>query len=265
MRVKCRSFMLLAVISALFFFPRTVSAAEQEYDFNRNSSVTIEDSSCYAVSGSYTWLKYTPKADGYLTVKASGLYGASEGSKGYLALYSSTKSMILSSKSIFYNTGNKGKPYWYEIAFGLQKGRTYYIRVKGETGVKLSRTFKKVKRKSGESKAKAKNLKKNRKVTGMIPAGVSNADWYKVKITKKQKLRLYYGAKTRGSFKISVYSDRQLFGSRNIYYTQKQQKLTVSLKQTPSSKKAGLDAGTYYIKVERANQDSSGFYKLKWE
>ena len=263
MSKKYFRFIFLTMISVLFLFPQKAAAEEEpEYDFNKKANVTIKEADCHAVSGNYTWLKYTPKSDGYLTVKVSAPEGVTEPSKGYLALYSSTKSIVLSSKSIFYNTEYSANPYWRQIAFGLQKGRTYYIRVKGENGVKLSRTFKKVKQTSGISREKAKKLSKNKTITAIVPAGISNTDWYKVTLTKKQRLNLYYNVKTRGSFKISIYSSKQLIGSKNLYYTQKLRKLTLYIKT--SGKKTGLDKGTYFIKVERANSDSSGYYKLKW-
>lgn len=261
MRNKFRGMIFLAAICALALFPKKALAAETEYNFNKNKSITIAEADSHGVSGKYTWLKYKAKSDGYLTVKMSNPESAVSNAKGYIALYNGTKTTPLSSKSIFYNTEYGDRAYWYQISFGLKKGQEYSIRVMGENAVKLSRTFTKVTDKSGESKTKAAGLSKNKARKGLIPAGIGSADWYKIQITKRQKLRLYYNVKTRGCFKMSVYFGKQMIMSRNIRNTEQQRKITIYLKNSSS---AGMVLGTYYIKIERADSSSSGFYKIKW-
>ena len=259
---KLRNYMLFAVIAFLCIMPRTVFAADTEYDLNQQKTAVVAEDECFAASGNYTWLKYTPKADGRLTIILSELQNASQSARGYISLYSGSKTRILSSKSIFYNTANKSRRDWYEIAFGLQKGQTYYVRIKGDTGVTVTRTFSKIKDTSGAYRTNAKSIKKNKNKMGLIPAGVSEADWYKIKLTKKQKIRIYYNVKTRGKFKISVYSGTRLIASQNVYYTSKQRRFTLYLET--NQKQTGLKAGEYYIKVERGDAVSSGSYKIKW-
>ena len=268
MRKKYKICIVSVMLCFLFFLPQNIFAAdsdkskEKEYDLNKNKTVTISETASYANSDKYTWLKYKPAADGYLTVDVSVSEESAGDAKGYLALYDSTKTRLLSSSTIFYNTAHSDNSYWYKFIFGLQKDNVYYIRIKSEGAVEFTRKFTKVKDVSGVSRAKAKKLNKNKVKTGLIPAGVSNVDWYRIELTKKQNLRLYYNAKTSGSFKLSVYMGTKQIGTRNIYYTSGQRKLTLSLKV--NGKKSGMNAGKYYIKIERANTMSSGYYKIKW-
>ncbi len=257
-----KQFIVLTVLCFLCMLPQKVSA--KEASFTKNSSVTISESESYAASGSYTWIKYKASADGYLKVQASALEGSTDGAKGYIALYDSTKAKLLSSKTIFYNTTYSSNPYWCKFYFGLSKGQTYYLRIKAENGVKLLRSFQKVSDKSGALQTSALTLKKNTSKTGLIPAGVVNTDWYQIKLTKKQKIRLYYNAKTSGSFKISIYSGTKCIGTRNVYFTSELKKLTLCQYQKSTGKTTGMEKGVYYVKIERTDTTSSGYYKLKW-
>lgn len=267
MRKQWKAWMILAVFALLCGIPQQIFAADKskdwEYDFNENKTVEIIAKRSYLESEKYTWLKYKPAADGYLTVKISKPDASEEPAKGYLALYDGTKTKLLSSSSIFYNTAHTDKSFWHEFAFGMQKGKEYYIRVRAENAAELGRKFTKVKDTSGSSRAKAAALKKNKAKTGLIAAGVSAADWYQFSLSKKQRIRLNYSAKTNGSFKISVYWGTKLMASWNMYYTSGQ-KRTLYLKNDLNKKKMGMNTGKYYIKIERANATSSGFYKIKW-
>ena len=257
---------LLVLVCVFCIFPQTLFAAEKEkeYDFNKNNCITITREESYAVSGKYTWLKYIPSEDGCLIVQMSAPEGSVENATGYIALYNSTKSSILSSKSIFYNTTHSNNPFWYEFSFGLRKGQTYYIRVRGDNGVTVSGKFTKIDDKSGVSKTKAKVIKKNKIKTGLVPAGVSETDWYKIKLPKQKKLHIYYQAKTSGSFKMTIYQGKNLIGSRNIYYTSGEKKITLYQYSKTTKKKTGLKKGNYFVTIQRTNSASSGYYTIKW-
>lgn len=254
----------------LFFIcilPQGVSAADTkkdlEYDFNKNKTVSIPKFNSYPESKRYTWLKYKPAADGYLTVEALDLGETDESAKGYLTLYDSSKTRRLSSGTIFYNTANSDKR-WRQFVFGLQKGNVYYLRIKSENAAEFTRTFKKIKDVSGATRNKAKKLKKNQTRTGLIPANVSDTDWYQIDLTKKQQLRLFYQAKTNGCFRLTLYYGSKQLKTHNIYYTSGEIKLTIYNRDTYTKKKTGMNAGKYFIKIERANTTSSGFYRIKW-
>lgn len=261
---KWRVFMALLAFGLLCMLPRQTLAADLEADWNANAAITIQDAQSYAVTGGYAWLKYVAPANGYLTVRISNPEGATAHATGYLALYNSAKSTVLSSRSVFYNAAYPDNAYWNAFTFGLQKGQTYYLRIKGDNGVRVSRKFQKVKEAGGVSKAKAVSVKKNKKKAGVIFAGSSNADWYAIRLTKRQKLRLRYTVKANGGLKISIFSVKQQIGSRNVYTTTGQKKMVLYQYLPTSKKTTGLEAGTYYVKVERADSGSSGYYTLKW-
>ncbi len=235
-------------------------------DFNKKKSIKITEEETYGKSGKYVWLKYKPSADGYLTVTVSDSTEEKSGATGYIALYNSTKTQAYSAKTIYYNTKNAKNAYWHKFIFGLQKDQTYYLRVKAETPVKLTRTYKKISDKSGAMLSSALELKKKKTKTGLLLAGNATADWYKITLKKNQKIKLYYNTKTFGNFRISLYSaaNRKLT-SYNVGYTPELQKLTICQYNYSTRKKTAMAAGTYYIKIEKANAKSSGYYKIKWE
>lgn len=264
MQKKWNLIRMLVIAGFLCMVPLDVPAAskakEPEHDFNKEKSVSISAEKSYAETEKYTWLKYKAAADGYLTVEVSDL-GEGMHAKGYLALYDSTRTKLLSSSSIFYNTANREKSYWYKFTFGMLKGQEYNIRIRSENAVKLTRTFTKLKDPSGPSRIKAAKLKKNKSKKGFVPAGSFKADWYQVNLTKRQKLRLYYSARTNGCFKLTIYMGTKRLGVQKIRNTAGQ-KIILSLKS--GTKRTGLNAGKYYLKVERENTMSSGYYKIKW-
>lgn len=255
--------MLMGVILS---FSHAVYADETtvEKDFNKKKSVSITKKETYSASGKYVWIKYQPTEDGYLTVEAKDDSVDNSGATGYIALFNSTKSTAYSTKNIYYNT-KSAKAYWTQNVFGLQKDQVYYLRVKAESPVTLTRTYTKVDDKSGTLRTAGYKLKKKKSVTGLITAGSSVADWYTITLKKKQKIRLYYNTKTYGGFKISIYTNNRCLGSYTTSYTEKQQKLTISQYKYSTGKKLPMAAGTYYIKVEKVNSKSSGYYKLKWK
>lgn len=256
---------LSALVCLFCIFPETVFGAkeEKEYNLNRHSRITITKEESYGVSDQYTWLKYVPSEDGCLTVQMSSPEGSAENATGYIALYNSSKSSRLSSKAIFYNTAHEN-PFWHEFTFGVRKDQTYYVRVRGDNGVTVSGTFTKINDKSGSIKTKAEVLKKNKSRTGLIPAGTSETDWYKIKLTKQKRLRLYYFAKTNGRFRMTIYRGKQMIGRRNIYYTSGEKKIVLYQYSTTTKKKSGMKKGNYFITIERANTASSGYYRLRW-
>lgn len=268
MRKKCRYVIWLAMLCVFCAFPQKAAAAEKEYDFNKKKSVTIAEADSYGAKGSYTWLKFKPGSDGYLSVTISAPQNAAGHATGYIALFDEAKRTALSSKSIFYNSERGKSSVWRKFIFGMQKGKTYYLRIRGENAVTIERKFTKTKDSSGAMQAAAKALKKNKAKIGLIPAGTSQADWYKVTISKKQKIRFYYTVKASGtaaSFRISIYSGKKRLASRNVYCTSGEQKYTLCWQNKTTKKTTGMDAGTYHVKIERANATSSGYYKVKWK
>lgn len=273
----------LLICLVLFLLPAEVRAADKtksgssttaattttkvlkDRKFGKSGSVTIRDSQTYTATESYTWILYTAKQDGALTISAKDATAAQTGAKGYLALYNSAKSQLLSAKAIYYNTANSGNSVWYKTVFGVQQDQSYYIRVKAQNAVTITASFKKIQDRSGAVRTTATTLKKNKMRTGVLPAGSSQPDWYQVILPKQQKLKLYYQAKTGGAFKLTLYSGTRALASRIIYQTKEQQRLSFGLYETSTNKTVGLNAGTYTVKIEKNDSLSSGYYKLKWK
>ena len=268
---------ILAAICLIFAMPENVKAdAQQESgqqidnndkSFNKNPVITIQENEIFTATESYIWISYTADANGYLTLDNYNVGDIP--ANGYLALYNNTKSVALSSKSIGYSgryPQNAGG-YWGHNVFGMQKGQTYYIRVKAYTPVTFASSFTKVKDKSGATQKKALNIKRNKKKTGLIPAGVTTPDWYKIKLNKAKKIKLHYNVQTKGSVRLTFYLGGTQLGSK-VISSQGAQKMTLYVKRTNSKgkiKKTSLKKGTYYIKVEPANSITSCYYTLKWK
>ncbi|MCM1257225.1 MAG: hypothetical protein NC307_05175 [Roseburia sp.] len=241
----------------------------KDKSFNKNKNITIREEETFNKVKEYIWISYQPKSDGYLTIRNVNVGNVP--ANGYLALYNKTKSYALSSRSISYSgkysNKNSAAEYWTKNVFGLRKGEIYYIRVKAFTAVTLKSSFKKLEDKAGALQTKALNVKKNKTKTGLIPAGGTTPDWYKIKLKKNQKIQLYYNIHTKGSFRLSLYSARRRLASK-VISSQGSQKLTIAVQQTSTNgkiTKKALSKGTYYIKFEPANNLTSGYYTFKWK
>ena len=55
--------------------------------------------------------------------------------------------------------------------------------------------FKAIKEKSGSKKSNAKKIKKNRARLGIIEAGKARADFYKFRVTRGSKVRIYFSGR----------------------------------------------------------------------
>lgn len=234
------------------------SYADYEYfkiKYTFSSDITLKNGSYSTIyPGSYaqnSYVKIRPTVDGYITIT---LYkGTNYDDGGYITLMSNGK--VISEEEYISATSR----YSYKVVFGVKKNTTYYLKVRsleGKAAIRYIQT--KVSEKSGKTKAKAVALKKNKAVNGTIVAGSSEADWYKVKLTKSQKLKLYTTANASGTIKMQLYySNGKKFVGENTVAYDINQKAT----HTTWSK---LKKGTYYIKIYGSNTKSSGNYSLKW-
>lgn len=235
--------------------------------FNTNPTITIGEDEIFTKTERYIWISYNADSDGYLTLDNFNVGDIP--ANGYLALYNSTKTVALSSKSIGYSGQfpQNAAGYWGHNVFGMEKGQTYYIRVKAYTPVMFTSSFTTVKDKSGATQKKALKIKRNKTKIGLIPAGVSTPDWYKINLKKARKIKLHYNFQTKGSIRLTFYMDKTQLGSK-VISSQGAQEMTLYVKKTTAKgkiKKTALKKGTYYIKIEPANSTTSGYYTLKWK
>lgn len=281
---KVVSFMLAAIMvfSVFAAAPTEVEAATKSFKSTGTSSVTITDAQSYDLNGygkmAAHYIKFKATNNGYITIKmkdASKKYTPA----GYLTFCDSKKKALGQKREVWStNSKYKGTPY-YTRSFGVKKGKTYYIKIESSAGVKVTATFKKVTKSKYNSKSKANTLKKNTTAKGVIIAGDKTVDWYKIKLTSSKRVKLTYTAKTNGDTDNSGIKISFCKADGSLY-------IPGSTTQDPSydwvspwtssgwstyyrtyissGKETGLEAGTYYIKVERYNKTSSGYYTLKW-
>lgn len=166
----------------------------------------------------------------------------------------------LSTNNYYYTSEN--------AVFGIKKGTTYYLKVTGYD-VKYSLKFTSINEKSGSKKSKAVKLsKKNKLYYGTLFAGSNTADWYKIKLSSKSKLKIILKPQTSDGVKISFYGpDGKRWGDEKTitaYYNGIENPFQLYTTNW-ISKNYKLDAGTYYVKITRASKYSSGSYSIKWK
>lgn len=180
---------------------------------------------------------------------------------GVIKAYGSTNATGYS--VALYNSKKKALSGWtplrYNPTYGVKKGQTYYIRVKSSRNSYGYYNFKitnpAVKEKSGKNKAKAVTVKRSKAVKGMILAGNGQADWYKFKKTNKKTTKITVKGQTNGAFRVTVYRGGKKVSSKTFDYRYRGYEFTLY----------NYPKGTYYVKIERANAKSSGYYAMAWK
>ncbi len=140
----------------------------------------------------------------------------------------------------------------------LKKG-TYYISLKQKDMAMLCYTAQYVNEKSGAKKAKAVKLKKNKQVAGVLTLGEAKkkADWYKITLSKKGKIRCDLANYGPNAIKIQIIPKNKKVKMKKGTSKVGAQK---GLKLTSKSK---LPAGTYYLKIYKNSKTASSYYTLK--
>ncbi len=260
---KVVSLALAAVmmVSVLTVMPEEVSAADYAISGSGTQTVTISDAECYLLTYDYAWIKFKPAATGYVTFTVANASLLDNYTDGTWGLFDSSKKQISTIDS--FNT-SKDESYYKTNVYGVQKGKTYYLRVGAYVGASITAKFTKVSENSGAKKSKAKTIKKGKTVKGIIVANSKTSDWYKFKVTKNQYLKISYSAKTNYAIKMTVYEGTRNIGSVNPNYTNSKTQSTYVV-NSRTNKKTKVKAGTtYYVQVSRYNTNSSGYYTLKW-
>lgn len=150
--------------------------------------------------------------------------------------------------------------------FGVNKG-TYQIRVQNADAFMLAMTKKDYPEKSGNTQKKAVSLKKKKTVKGVVGIGESakKGDWFKITLKKSAKITLNYKIYSNSNICITLIASKKTAGfiNRKTSVWAKNQKGKVTFQTTTRQK---LPKGTYYIKVHRANEQSSvnGAYEIKY-
>lgn len=268
------SFMLAAVMAVTVFavIPSEEVQAASSLTFRGTGSdtKTIKDGDCYTNKGKLEtyWIKYKAGKTGYVTLTFKNASKKAKASYGYVTLYDKSKKKALGEKEAW--TNNDSYSANYTRSYGVKKGVTYYFKVQCYYGTKITAKTTAVTKSTANTKAKAKALKKGSTAKGIMIAGDKKEDWYKIDLTAASKVRLTFTGKTngyKGGIRVTFYDKNgkkwtsDAYSDLTLEYTKKS--MDISLKDKAGTKYA-IPAGKYWVKVQRKNAKSSGYYTLKW-
>lgn len=231
-------------------------------NFNQKKTIKVAEGEDFVHTQKPIWIKYKAPNNGYITItaknrgkgnnaaNAQGSYAA-----GVLQLFDSKKKTPLSSE-YGYHTGS-GDSAGYTVVYGVKKKVSYYLRVQAQGAVSVNCKFTKVSKSSADKKAKAVSLAKNKLAKGIMMAGDHAADWYKVTVPKKQYLHFYYSGKANGQIQLTFSGTYLNKAKRYVVQGSEAEGHAYTIER--------VQPGNYYVKVERADSLSSGFYTLKWQ
>ena len=241
-------------------FPKNKYEISLNLYANRNQ--TLKDGKKVVAYADYhhpVYYTYKAPKNGYITIGTSSLIDTTFLPE--VTLCNSKGKAITDPKSNHENTDT--------IVYAVKKNTTYKIKVGskdpyGSQYYQLSLKYTARNEKSGSTKQKAVTLKLGKTTSGLVFAEdkASAEDWYKIKLTKKQKVILYYsGSITSGSMLFDVYDAK---GKQCASYSVVAK---VGTQDKDSLKKKGegkeLSKGTYYVRVKKTRKTASGIYSIK--
>ena len=258
---------LLVVLLAMGLFTltgkQTVNAST-DYDAGTlaaQGTVTVTN----GVSSEFDYIKFVAPQDGYVTFTANNI-PENDGK-----LFSGQWFICNSAKTAISSSGDCG--FWDEdsVTFAVKGNKTYYLKIVsyGQPNYQVDYTYQAVKDKSGNKRSKAALIKKNKLASGLLMAGEKKADWYKIKLTKKQVLKLTVSTKSYRGVNLKVYDKKgnEVMGFN--YFQPSSTTETVHLtskKNSYSDANKKLEKGTYYIKVYcLSDARACGYYSLRWK
>jgi hypothetical protein len=172
---------------------------------------------------------------------------------GSFSMYDKNKKKLFDIKDYYKHDGDTAY-----ACFFLKDG-TYYLKGDCHNPYYIQLNTKSYSRKVASKKAKAINIKKSKNVTGFFVSGEKGDHWYKVKLTKKQKIKFTFEGYGSDYIKFTVYGKgKNNSSSVSCYDVTKEANY-----QTWTGGK--LPKGTYYIKVSRDSKKASGQYAIKWK
>lgn len=148
----------------------------------------------------------------------------------------------------------------YAAYFAVKKG-TYYISAKCRGDYRIQYTFYTARDKSGASKEKAAVLKKGIQTSGLIYGEdkTTKYDWYKLSLTKKQKITLKAETRANGTVEYKIFPEKSSVKLTKDSYTAAQPGTGTLVT------KESLPAGTYYIRVGKTMKTTTGYYRITWK
>lgn len=266
--------MLAAVmmVSVIGIMPESVSAAEKSIA-SKGGSVAITDAECSYATSEYTWIQYTPKADGYIKLTFAPNSAVVSYPEGTAQLYNKTKSKALSDVFSFFTDDNR--QVFKSDYYGVKKKTTYYIRVTSYGGVNVNIKFVKFKDKSGTKQSKAITLKKGKQTTGVMTAGSNKAHWYKFNMSKPSKLSFFITPFTTGDVSVTLKgpgSNNTISGTVRCRSYQYNYDGSVNVtgnywgrKYTCYESSRLHRTGMYYVQIKPTTKTGTGYYKISWK
>ncbi len=264
----------LLFVSWIFMYSKPVSAAVRNCKHGDTININLGDTVVVSQKGisekvlksSYTWIKFTAKDNGILHVSAKDYCADIRLTNSKKTPISGKDESIISDPDFLAFEMDK-------IDYGLKKGETYYLRLEGDPDQKNNYTmnlkFTSQKITGGAKKAKAKIIKKKKWMKGLITIGKKHTRWYKFKLTKKQRAKIFINAygnkhiffymwtKKGGGVTRMIYRDNGSQAGNNKNAVNNGTKIIRSPK---------LPKGTViYIKVYTRDPMSSGRYEIKWK
>lgn len=171
------------------------------------------------------------------------------------------------SSTTYVNGADQNSSSYYRV-YALKKG-IYYLRVTGTKNYRIIGKFKAVADQGKAKKKKGTNLKRGKVMTALFAAGerYSKAEWFKIKVTKSRKIKLTVFVYGDASYRVYLYGPKPYKkGDSGTYLTESNcGTITYGIRKGFSSKLKKLNKGTYYVKVVRTSNDTSGYCSLKWK
>lgn len=203
--------------------------------------------------------KITPAKSGYIDVVLSN-GGATYGK---VTLLNSSKRAV--SSTLSYNSKSKTG----YVVFGVKKGKTYYLKVTGCTGLYSNQYMYAILYKATAGKIRAntkrsKSIKLKRKAKYTVttaPAKTKGGkDWYKFKVTKKRKTQVRIDATNvkSGTMKVTCSAGKKKIATKTVV---KGKVNTFTITHSTTYGKA--NRGTYYIVIQKSAK-MNGQYRIKY-
>lgn len=264
---------VMLILSAVLAMGQRVEAKDMDSIgyLTPSGSTTLSWTEEEAYANEFIYMPFQVKKDGYVTFTASNTpENAGKNLGGTWFLCNSARKEISSTDDCgFWADDN--------ITFAVKGGNSYFLKVKCrgyEEEMVIDHQYQEVNDKSGNKKSKACKLKKNKKAEGLLMAGESKVDWYKITLTKKQILKITIAQKSYRGLGMKVYDSKgdEVYGL-NYWEVSSSDTLddpeTLSSLNAPGvgkSKFKKLPKGTYYIKIY-TDKDARGcgYYSLKWK
>lgn len=190
------------------------------------------------------------------------------------AQYLNSKKKVISNNLVLLNNNLTG--------IGVNVNKVYYIRlwnsdktISGTTTISnMKYQIKSVGNSYNTSRGSSYTLNQNTYKESLVPADTKSTYWYKVKLTKDQKLSVYVESRIlqmNGScLQLDLYNrDGKKITSESIKideeayatYKKKKYKMNYPVKSITTGK---LPSDTYYVRVVSKSKKTSGSFRIKW-